>query len=181
MGVRSRNEMAFSMTRTVLAPGAHRGRGGGAEQHAHFADEGAGGVDGGDVDAVAGDDEAAAVEHVERAVAGLAGDDQRLAGRELAGGLGLEQGEQAGHERSPEAERQVCPIARPTGSGPSGGPGRQAGRQAGACRRAYLSSPILRAAMKASWGISTLPNWRMRFLPAFCFSSSLRLRVMSPP
>jgi hypothetical protein len=28
--------------------------------------------------------------------------------------------------------------------------------------------------MKASCGISTLPNWRMRFLPSFCFSRSLR-------
>src|SRR5262249_26364792 len=37
------------------------------------------------------------------------------------------------------------------------------------------------AAMNASCGMSTLPNWRMRFLPSFCFSSSLRLRVASPP
>src|SRR5690606_27632425 len=42
-------------------------------------------------------------------------------------------------------------------------------------------SPILSAWMKASCGISTLPNWRMRFLPSFCFSRSLRLRVASPP
>src|SRR5690606_6362851 len=34
-------------------------------------------------------------------------------------------------------------------------------------------SPIFSAWMKASWGISTLPNWRMRFLPSFCFSRSL--------
>ena len=25
------------------------------------------------------------------------------------------------------------------------------------------------------------PNWRMRFLPSFCFSSSFFLRVISPP
>ena len=42
-------------------------------------------------------------------------------------------------------------------------------------------SSIFRAAMKASWGISTSPNWRIFFLPFFCFSSSLRFRVMSPP
>ena len=30
-------------------------------------------------------------------------------------------------------------------------------------------------------GILTLPHWRIFFLPAFCVSSSLRLRVMSPP
>jgi hypothetical protein len=40
---------------------------------------------------------------------------------------------------------------------------------------------IFSAAMKASCGISTLPNWRILFLPAFCFSRSLRLRVASPP
>ena len=37
------------------------------------------------------------------------------------------------------------------------------------------------AAMNASCGMSTLPNCRMRFLPSFCLSSSLRLRVASPP
>ncbi len=47
-------------------------------------------------------------------------------------------------------------------------------------RRPQLS-PILSAWMKASCGMSTLPNWRIRFLPSFCFSSSLRLRVTSPP
>ena len=40
---------------------------------------------------------------------------------------------------------------------------------------------IFNAAKKALCGISTLPNWRIRFLPSFCFSSSLRLRLMSPP
>ena len=37
------------------------------------------------------------------------------------------------------------------------------------------------AAMKASCGTSTRPTIFIRFLPSFCFSSSLRLRVMSPP
>ena len=37
------------------------------------------------------------------------------------------------------------------------------------------------AATKASCGTSTRPMVFMRFLPSFCFSSSLRLRVMSPP
>ena len=37
------------------------------------------------------------------------------------------------------------------------------------------------AAMNASWGTSTRPTIFMRFLPSFCFSSSLRLRLMSPP
>jgi hypothetical protein len=39
------------------------------------------------------------------------------------------------------------------------------------------SSPIFSAAMNASCGISTLPNCRIFFLPRFCASSSLRLRV----
>ncbi len=37
------------------------------------------------------------------------------------------------------------------------------------------------AAMNASCGTSTRPTIFIRFLPSFCFSSSLRLRVMSPP
>src|SRR5450759_954674 len=37
------------------------------------------------------------------------------------------------------------------------------------------------AAMKASCGTSTRPTIFIRFLPSFCFSSSLRLREMSPP
>ena len=44
-----------------------------------------------------------------------------------------------------------------------------------------LSVPILSTARNASCGISTLPTRFMRFLPSFCFSSSLRLREMSPP
>ena len=46
---------------------------------------------------------------------------------------------------------------------------------------AVVPQPIFSAARKASCGISTWPTWRMRFLPSFCFSRSLRLREMSPP
>jgi hypothetical protein len=46
-------------------------------------------------------------------------------------------------------------------------------------RRLYSSNR--RASMKASWGTSTRPMFFMRFLPSFCFSRSLRLRLMSPP
>ena len=40
---------------------------------------------------------------------------------------------------------------------------------------------VERAAMNASCGTSTRPTIFIRFLPSFCFSSSLRFRVMSPP
>src|ERR687887_231445 len=50
---------------------------------------------------------------------------------------------------------------------------------AGAHRRG--SWPRLSTARKASCGTSTIPTCFIRFLPAFCFSSSFRLRVMSPP
>src|SRR5690349_8765114 len=38
-----------------------------------------------------------------------------------------------------------------------------------------------RAAINASCGMLTLPYSRMRFFPSFCFSSSFRFRVASPP
>jgi len=38
-----------------------------------------------------------------------------------------------------------------------------------------------KTATKACWGIITEPTIFMRFLPFFCFSRSLRLRVTSPP
>ncbi|CCX42902.1 unknown [Clostridium sp. CAG:1024] len=40
---------------------------------------------------------------------------------------------------------------------------------------------ILSTLMKASLGTCTVPTWRIRFLPSFCFSSSFFFRVMSPP
>ena len=43
------------------------------------------------------------------------------------------------------------------------------------------SSPRRKAEMKASWGTSTRPMFFIFFLPSFCFSSSLRFRLMSPP
>ena len=47
--------------------------------------------------------------------------------------------------------------------------------------RSPYSSPTSSTARNAFCGISTLPTIFIRFLPSFCFSRSLRLRVMSPP
>ncbi|RII08731.1 hypothetical protein DSC45_32640 [Streptomyces sp. YIM 130001] len=73
----------------------------------------------------------------------------------------------------------------------SGSPPRRA-RRASDLRRSekpeggryfFLLAPssLDRTAMKASCGTSTAPTIFIRFLPSFCFSSSLRLREMSPP
>ena len=43
------------------------------------------------------------------------------------------------------------------------------------------SSPVSSTARNAFCGMSTWPIDFIRFLPSFCFSQSLRLRVMSPP
>ena len=57
------------------------------------------------------------------------------------------------------------------------------GRRYSAVTRYFFFASVSpeRAAMNASWGTSTRPTIFIRFLPSFCFSSSLRLRVMSPP
>ncbi len=48
-------------------------------------------------------------------------------------------------------------------------------------RRRHAQSSSFKALMKTSPGTSTRPIDFIFFLPSFCFSSSLRLRVMSPP
>jgi hypothetical protein len=47
--------------------------------------------------------------------------------------------------------------------------------------RHSLSPLTFNTARNASCGISTRPTRFIRFLPAFCFSSNLRLREISPP
>ena len=51
-------------------------------------------------------------------------------------------------------------------------------------KRAFLQSAYssnLSTLINASCGTSTVPNWRIRFLPSFCFSNSFFFRVISPP
>src|SRR5438128_6705073 len=45
----------------------------------------------------------------------------------------------------------------------------------------FCPCPMFRTARKASCGTSTAPTCFIRFFPFFWFSSSLRLREMSPP
>ena len=47
--------------------------------------------------------------------------------------------------------------------------------------RTEIYPSIFNAEINASCGISTFPNCRMRFFPAFCFSKSFFFRVTSPP
>ena len=75
---------------------------------------------------------------------------------------------------------KFCCIAGSRAPGPGLGKCEGAGGPFARVSGSY-SSPILSAAINALCGISTCPNWRMRFLPSFCLSSSLRLRLMSPP
>ena len=84
----------------------------------------------------------------------------------------VEVGQQAGCPRSPLlGEDQL--VGDPQDPGEDGQYEQDQGK-------VHLSSTC-RIARKASCGISTVPTCFMRFLPAFCFSSSFFLRVMSPP
>lgn len=86
----------------------------------------------------------------------------------------------AGHEHAARSDRGAD----------SGGAGRRsegdhtglpADASAGATGASACQEPSLNAEIKASWGTSTRPMFFIRRLPSFCFSSSLRLRVTSPP
>ena len=77
-----------------------------------------------------------------------------------------------------DAERQVD-VEMPHGRRRQQGVGARGDVPAGAHR--FLSPSRLRTARNASCGTSTPPTCFIRFLPFFCFSSSLRLREMSPP
>jgi len=72
--------------------------------------------------------------------------------------------------------RKLVTVAGRPWSWPDGGGAGVRHRPIGAGQ-----SSSLRAETKASWGTSTRPMFFIFFFPSFCFSSSLRLRVMSPP
>lgn len=73
------------------------------------------------------------------------------------------------------------PAAPPLSKPDIDPPDRCLGAALRADARPASQSPIFKAWINASCGISTFPNWRIRFLPSFCLSSSLRLRETSPP
>src|SRR5262249_50337037 len=63
---------------------------------------------------------------------------------------------------------------------PGGGVGSRFFRDVRSRRKGFAHSTF-KTARKASCGMSTRPTRFIRFFPSFCFSKSLRFRVMSPP
>ena len=82
-------------------------------------------------------------------------------------------------ERAVQQRRQSPPVLQ--GNEPV------AGKAQGLLRRKIKTGgirgqvSIFSTAINASLGTWTVPNWRMRFFPSFCFSRSFFFRVMSPP
>ena len=86
----------------------------------------------------------------------------------------------------PAGDRPLVDAGAVRAAGPGSGSRSAAGDADRARRRPghfleAVDSLVESAATNASWGTSTRPTIFIRFLPSFCFSSSLRLRVMSPP
>ena len=116
---------------------------------------------------------------------------RQLRGRSPAEVHGVERprvaplGRGEGHLRPPGGRRSAGGPGRPSASPRSRSTGRSTSRrERGDRARAYSSSSsssVLSTDTKADWGISTFPTIFIFFLPSFCFSRSLRLRLMSPP
>jgi hypothetical protein len=85
-----------------------------------------------------------------------------IVSRRIAGGPTI-----ADSMRDDSPRRALCPSADARATATSIADGAQ--------------SSSLRAEMKTSPGTSTRPIDFIFFLPSFCFSNNLRLRVMSPP
>ena len=79
---------------------------------------------------------------------------------------------------SPESKSQITPASA-VSTTMIKAKSRLANMSGPATYHHFLST--LSTARNASCGISTEPTCFIRFLPAFCFSSSLRFRVTSPP
>ena len=71
----------------------------------------------------------------------------------------------------PHAIERVCALRLVFGRG----------RDAPAPWRFPLAQFVFKTSMNASCGMFTRPMLFIRFFPSFCFSRSLRLRLMSPP
>ena len=86
---------------------------------------------------------------------------------------------------APSTGNRTSPPS-PNGRTGSSRPSIRAGVTGRATRRRAVGRPVdqsssLSAETNASWGTSTRPMFFIFFFPSFCFSSSLRFRVMSPP
>ena len=99
-------------------------------------------------------------------------------------GVGRVQREQESSDHPTHARsdhRQNPPTPPPPRHPRTTPPGVAGGSDSYLLALAVSPTSVDSAATKASWGTSTRPMVFIRFLPSFCFSSSLRLRVMSPP
>ena len=96
-----------------------------------------------------------------------------------AGGPGTARGDRVRVSALSRPGRRPRAFAQLSRAGPRGRPVLQAAHRAG--DRRGQSSEVLSTARKADWGSSTSPTIFIRFLPSFCFSSSLLFREMSPP
>ena len=99
-----------------------------------------------------------------------------LVGGWMVVGRGIARRDEVGRDDRRLAIEKCTHALGPVGSRP--GAGREILDRS---RHRFAPSPRLRTARNASCGTSTAPTCFIRLLPAFCFSSSLRFRVMSPP
>ena len=109
----------------------------------------------------------------------LQGEGRRGSSR-VEGTVECDEGDEGALTAGPPTRRQYVAIAVRKGTAAPRGPTPDQGALTLLVACAPAPSEVS-AAMKASGGTSTEPMFFIRFLPAFCFSSSLRLREMSPP
>ena len=109
-------------------------------------------------------------------------DDHRAVGRADAAGDDVRRpSSPPAAAMGPCRSRRVRPDPRPTGPVGRGAVTRLRPSLEASNRSAQPLSPSSSTARNASWGTSIRPTCFIRCLPFFCCSSSLRLRLMSPP